>query len=615
MGYASRDFTRLFCLVLVAASLGAASPLKNDWDTACLNGECAYVVPAGPEPGALSGTLKLFGSPQTLTDITPAAGWVVLDCHANGLEQEIRLVCKSEEEAGCQHLFAHDGPLNKIVRLPESCSRAPFARVAQASVAKNQAIPSHAEGKLSRRDGVPPVVHTLKIDTNFAAVEEAGAKPVYFIFQGGNIPGLHDKLNFDGPNQLNVEAENFDIGGWFSKRWSELKSTVKNVYDKVEDTIAKATTIGFDQRKSFDALNVNFGPKEIFKIDGKCDLKPKVPSAKQADISASVRVTASGQGKVTVSVGLVVTGIVSRFQLSKFAAFIGGDVSLNADVNLHAALQGTIESQRQQLFQQGIPGLSIAGFFTVGPAVGVDAYATGSFEVILDVDLHVSYRSGPLEFWFPNEPPKTPKELGPSDSAQPLKVTVVPTISGKVAVEVHVVPRITLGLSFFSAKANLFVEADSSAELVLSGSLSTKARRSLDTSPAEGELVKRSVPPYGLAARDLALSLGDLEAAEITAVKAAWCLAVNLKLAVKGGVEGQFFSFWSGRKETVFFAKTWELFKTGTCAAVKRDLTTTLERRLEMAGPLSCPKSAPTGPPETVANAPIKKASTKLIKG
>ncbi len=60
-----------------------------------------------------------------MADITPAAGWVVLDCDSNALEQDIRLVCANDEteSESCAHLFAQGGPVNKVLRLPESVSR------------------------------------------------------------------------------------------------------------------------------------------------------------------------------------------------------------------------------------------------------------------------------------------------------------------------------------------------------------------------------------------------------------------------------------------------------------------------------------------------------------
>ncbi|KAJ8482939.1 hypothetical protein ONZ45_g14772 [Pleurotus djamor] len=112
-----------FGLAILAATLVAGIG-HNSWDKPCFNGECAYDL---PDHKAQSGTVKLFAkSPYAIADITPAAGWVVLDCDPNALEQEIRLVCKSDdaEGAGCNHFFdGGHGPVDKYVRLPESVSR------------------------------------------------------------------------------------------------------------------------------------------------------------------------------------------------------------------------------------------------------------------------------------------------------------------------------------------------------------------------------------------------------------------------------------------------------------------------------------------------------------
>lgn len=108
-----------------------------------------------------------------MTDITPAAGWVVLDCDRNALAQDIRLVCNGDD-AGCNHMFDHDGPVHKIVRLPAECGSAPFARIAAATVAENQSVPSH----VVRRDGSAPQVHTIRIDDNFAAIDSAKLVPL-----------------------------------------------------------------------------------------------------------------------------------------------------------------------------------------------------------------------------------------------------------------------------------------------------------------------------------------------------------------------------------------------------------------------------------------------------
>ncbi|KDQ31659.1 hypothetical protein PLEOSDRAFT_1026344, partial [Pleurotus ostreatus PC15] len=82
-------------------------------------------------------------NPYAIADITPAAGWVVLDCDPQAVVQEIRLVCigGDTEGAGCDHLTSGAGPLDKYVRLPENCSQSPFGRITKYWVHADQSVP------------------------------------------------------------------------------------------------------------------------------------------------------------------------------------------------------------------------------------------------------------------------------------------------------------------------------------------------------------------------------------------------------------------------------------------------------------------------------------------
>ncbi|KAG9219670.1 hypothetical protein CCMSSC00406_0006008 [Pleurotus cornucopiae] len=120
-----------------------SSQPSNNWNQPCFDGEGAYDLQDGGDSGY--GSIKIFGSPKSVSDITAAAGWVVLDCDKNSLEQEIRLVCRGDSEASCNHLLEHGDPANKLIRLPEDCGAGPFARVASFGPAEDQSLPAHVE--------------------------------------------------------------------------------------------------------------------------------------------------------------------------------------------------------------------------------------------------------------------------------------------------------------------------------------------------------------------------------------------------------------------------------------------------------------------------------------
>jgi hypothetical protein len=166
---------------------------KNDWSKPCFNGVCTWDQPVqtdGKNAGS-SGSMKIWGSPDAISDVTEAAGWMILDCDKNKMAQDIRLVCKGNNStgAGCGHLSQNMSPEDKIVRLPNSCGQMPFARVAKYWTPQDQSIPQEAMNKIVRRDGVPPQVQAMSIDTDFASGNVTKVGNVSLAVQGANFPG------------------------------------------------------------------------------------------------------------------------------------------------------------------------------------------------------------------------------------------------------------------------------------------------------------------------------------------------------------------------------------------------------------------------------------------
>ncbi|KAG9227286.1 hypothetical protein PTI98_010767 [Pleurotus ostreatus] len=181
------QYQSTFVLAILAATLVTGRG-ANDWSKPCFNGECAYDIPTKGQ----SASIRLIGAPHAISDITPAAGWVILDCDANSMAQDIRLVCNSDdaEAAGCSHLFDSAGPVHKYVRLPENCGSEPFARVANLRVHENQSIPEHAASKISRRDGTAPQVFAISIDDDFPSIDVTKYGQVLAVAVGTNVAGV-----------------------------------------------------------------------------------------------------------------------------------------------------------------------------------------------------------------------------------------------------------------------------------------------------------------------------------------------------------------------------------------------------------------------------------------
>ncbi|KAJ8691443.1 hypothetical protein PTI98_011014 [Pleurotus ostreatus] len=207
-----------FALGILAATL-VAGRTHNDWSKPCFEGECAYDIPDHKQQ---SGAVKLFSKPHAIADITPAAGWVVLDCDPHALSQDIRLVCKGDdaEGSGCAHLFGGAGPVDKHVRLPESCSSLPFARISRFWVHEDQSVSEHHG--VTRRDNSVPQVYAVNIDDKFDQVDYSKHGDVHFVMYGASVPGA------DINSAIPEDVSNMDaVGEFIQKAVSELQDSIK----------------------------------------------------------------------------------------------------------------------------------------------------------------------------------------------------------------------------------------------------------------------------------------------------------------------------------------------------------------------------------------------------
>ena len=139
---------RLFCAspaalmtlpkLLVAALFPVAALAANNWTEACHTGECQWDLQSTHGSGTmLLVNFVLFawslqswltphlqaGSNSSISDLTPAGGWTIIDCNATSADQEIRLVCSDTTK--CDHLHLN-GAENTVVRLPDDVSVFPL---------------------------------------------------------------------------------------------------------------------------------------------------------------------------------------------------------------------------------------------------------------------------------------------------------------------------------------------------------------------------------------------------------------------------------------------------------------------------------------------------------
>ncbi|THU98958.1 hypothetical protein K435DRAFT_795246 [Dendrothele bispora CBS 962.96] len=427
----------------------------NDWSVPCLNGTCEYDLPSS---SGASGTLQIWGSNNSISDITPAAGWEILGCSSDEMSQDIRLVCMNNSTT-CDHLYEGAGAEGKLVRLPESCGKSAFARVAKAWIPDDQSIPSNIAARVVRRDGNAPQVKALALDTDFSS--GSSSDPVGFKVMGVNVPGVDMSPSNSDASQLLKRGFLDDIFG----------GVVDSVSDANSFNISNSTQLEpFDIDKKFNLFNqsIDCGP---------------VTATVSADVNANAHFTAA--------VGLIASGTIIPPNVDQFALTSDFSAKLNGTLDLQGDLTGSFETPTLTLFEIGIPGLDFPGIFSIGPNFQINAQATAQLDVAVDMVVGLNYeiKNGHLVF-PPSQDNASVSDMNATSSANmnmtssdnstadgdfqiqdtPLQLSLSPSAQANGSVSAHLIPTLNLGVSALGdvVKANVFLNLDTSATLQLS---------------------------------------------------------------------------------------------------------------------------------------------------
>ncbi|KAJ8473262.1 hypothetical protein ONZ45_g16359 [Pleurotus djamor] len=466
-----------FTYAIIAATMVAARG-ANDWSKPCFNGECAYDIPVVGQ----SASMKIVGAPHAIADITPSAGWVVLECDQHALSQDIRLVCNSdnEEAAGCNHLFSGDGPVHKFVRMPESCGPYPFGRIANFRVDENQSIPEHAASQIQRRDGLAPQVISLKIDNEYKNVDAEKYGKVYAASMGVNLPNVD--TNFAIPQDIGMKevADAFVI-----QAMEDIKDAVaradENYYVTHPDgLLTPIDNAEFHKHEDKTKSPIEWGSKTPVKLEVQLE---KNPTCKKADLKAtldaSLSTTIHGTAGYFGSAGVADLKDSSLLALmSNIAQF---EVNAEHELEVKVSVEGTIKHEFEVLKPVPIPHAAVSlGIVTVGLQFGVDG------EVHMNAKVGVEAKAG-----FKWGVKKVTLSIPPSTGhAQPyakdghFDVSLSRNDDGMTAhgeIALSATPKLIIGVTAGSISVNFSGFIGFKAGLALVAGLTGGAKRSADS--------------------------------------------------------------------------------------------------------------------------------------
>ncbi|KAJ7155671.1 hypothetical protein C8R46DRAFT_910485 [Mycena filopes] len=513
--------TNSVLLLLVPAFLAATGvDALNDWKVPCTKGSCSYDLPASAD--AASGTLKIWGSDNAITDITTAAGWQILGCSPTALNQSIRLVCMddpADPASQCAHLYQNVGAVNKIVRLPEDCGSSAFARISSAWTPSDQSIPSSIRRRLVRRDGTPPTVKALALDTDFDKVDWSKTGVVNIAILGANVPGAPTEID------TGASSSSTDSTPATRRRSAQL---ARDPHLAGGDDLRHIASNKIDVSKNFTLPPINFN-KNINLINSAVSCAGKSLSL-QADMQA--------QATAQISLSVAAIGTIVPPDMKSFGVIAGMTASVSGTMTMTADVSGRIDSGKLTLFNLGIPGFSFPGILTVGPSFSVEAQLVGDVDLEMDVEVGIVYNVNNAQIAFPPDAKTAPDQSAFQAGDTPLTLNAAPSVSATGTITAHLIPSINLGVEALGGKAEakVFLALDANAALnmnldagitkdaTVDGSASTTTDNSTTTDDTSAD----AAPP-----------------ATTTTKTFGGCISVTGNVNLKAGVVGSFFGVYS----------------------------------------------------------------------
>ncbi|KAL4261703.1 hypothetical protein AB1N83_006663 [Pleurotus pulmonarius] len=384
---------------------------SNDWSKPCFEGECAYDLPES----AGSGSIKITGSHGIIKDISPAAGWIILSCDPQSLEQEIRLVCEDQvpENSPCHHLFDHGGPANKLVRLPESCGRGPFARIAAASIASEQSIPSHIAKRLEGRNPGLPKVHALQLDAAFEKIDTSRWGNIFFSITAENEPSVEARSI-----ETNLTINSIPERARLHSKTFQLMTTQDQVAQSQSRMVASNSMVCGGKQASF---GIELGNR----LNG------------------------------TIYTGFAANGTLAPPKITNFESFVGFSGNASAHFSILASLTSSV-SKHVELWHQTTKPISIPGILDLQSSFDVTAHMQAAIGLPVRVNLTMDFVLDDVQVWYPPRPAEDSNHASLSKTST--NINILNGTNGRAVIDGHIQPKIRLRVEAFSGKSELDVE-------------------------------------------------------------------------------------------------------------------------------------------------------------
>ncbi|KAJ7887183.1 hypothetical protein B0H13DRAFT_1627550 [Mycena leptocephala] len=532
----------LSSVLIIGALLIGGTDAANNWNVPCVTGSCSYDLPI--TNNSASGTMKIWGSTDAITDVTSAAGWQIIDCDSTALSQDIRLVCTtgsdSDPNSLCSHLYQNIGAVNKLVRLPEDCGASPFARIYKSWIPADQSMPAHVR-RMLRRDGPAPVVKALSIDTNFDQVDYSKTGIVNIAIQGANVPGAPTDMEVPTGSRRRSGARRRGFGDFVK---GSLNCAAKTAVTKVAAAAKVATADAEAAAKSIASNTIDINKSidlQPLTLDKKITLFDK--SIECGPVSASLNVDMDANANAQITLSVAAAGTIVPPKITSFGAVAGMTADVSGTVTMTADATGSLSTGKITLLNLGIPGLDIPGILTIGPSFQVATELDGEVDVSMDMTVGINFNVNDAQLAFPPSDSNKPLASAFSIGDTPLTLNAAPDVKATGKVTAHLIPSLDLGISALGGKA----------EAQVSLALDTNAALTLSLEGSASASLTKNIP---IAGKDSATK------ASVKPPTFGGCVGVDANINVNVGADASFFGLFDAlNTEKVLFNKDFEIFK------------------------------------------------------
>ncbi|KAI5115299.1 hypothetical protein M0805_000544, partial [Coniferiporia weirii] len=414
MGGSMLSFVLLSLSLVAVIGVGTARPY--DQSKPCFHGVCSFDIP--PSHDSVGGTLVVTGAPYAISDISPSSGWEILDCspevdHAGTLR--VHLACAGDS-VGCAYLYER-GAEHTLVRLPDDCGEAPFARVASATAFDDLSpldLPPHVLDALDRRGINHGKARILTLDTEYAGASHSKHGPVSFVVVGSTVPGF--------------SASEYIDASVFARQRGNNRNLARDINDALEEMLL----INEDASWAIPALNVN---RTLSIFNG------SVPCAGREDAVVNVGVHARADANVTL--GLSAVGTFFPPRVTRVGVYAGMTAEFDSELDILATATGSLDTGAIGIFSADLPTLGVKGILSITPTFDVSISARASIDTALDARLGATYRVDTLRLVIPSQEGAPSAAVSPA--ASNLQLSMRPGVASNASLEAHLVP--TLGIS------------------------------------------------------------------------------------------------------------------------------------------------------------------------